>query len=81
MFTNLERLKQIVDKGVVFIFAGKAHPQDNAGQGLIKRIVEISKMPEFLGKIIFLENYDMYIAKHLIAKEKQQFKEENEKIL
>lgn len=66
LFTNLERLKQIVDKGVVFIFAGKAHPQDNAGQGLIKRIVEVSKMPEFLGKIIFLENYDMYIAKHLI---------------
>lgn len=66
LFTNLERLKQIVDCGVVFIFAGKAHPQDGAGQGLIKRIIEISKMPEFIGKIIFLENYDMYMAKHLI---------------
>ncbi len=66
LFTNLERLKQIVDCGVVFIFAGKAHPQDGAGQGLIKRIIEISKMPEFTGKIIFLENYDMYMAKHLI---------------
>lgn len=66
LFTNLERLKQIVDCGVVFIFAGKAHPQDGAGQGLIKRIIEISKMPDFIGKIIFLENYDMYMAKHLI---------------
>lgn len=66
LFTNLERLKQIVDSGVVFLFAGKAHPQDGAGQNLIKRIIEISKIPEFVGKIIFLENYDMYIAKHLI---------------
>ncbi len=66
LFTNLERLKQIVDSGVVFIFAGKAHPQDGAGQNLIKHIIEISKMPEFIGKIIFLENYDMYMAKHLI---------------
>lgn len=66
LFTNLERLKQIVDSGVVFIFAGKAHPQDGAGQELIKRIIEISKIPEFVGKIIFLENYDMYMAKHLI---------------
>ena len=66
LFTNLERLKQIVDSGVVFIFAGKAHPQDEAGQNLIKHIIEISKTQEFLGKIIFLENYDMYMAKHLI---------------
>ena len=66
LFSDLERLKQIVDLGVVFIFAGKAHPQDNAGQDIIKHIVEISKMPQFVGKIIFLENYDMYLAKHLI---------------
>ena len=50
-----------------FIFAGKAHPADGAGQGLIKRIIEISKMPEFLGKIIFLENYDMTLSKRLIT--------------
>lgn len=66
LFSDIERLKKIVNSGVVFIFAGKAHPQDGAGQSLIKRIIEISKMQDFIGKIIFLENYDMYLAKHLI---------------
>ncbi len=70
LFTDLERLAKIVnnpDRPVQFIFAGKAHPADGAGQGLIKRIVEISRMPQFLGKIIFLENYDMRISKRLIS--------------
>ena len=49
------------------IFAGKAHPADGGGQGLIKQIVEISRRPEFLGKIIFLENYDMRLAKRLVS--------------
>lgn len=66
LFSDIERLKKIVNSGVVFIFAGKAHPQDGAGQNLIKRIIEISKMQDFIGKVIFLENYDMYLAKHLI---------------
>jgi glycogen phosphorylase/synthase len=62
LFANLERLSAIVnsdEKPVIFLFAGKAHPNDKAGQDLIKRIVEISKTPEFIGKIIFLEDYDM----------------------
>ena len=70
LFTDLERLKNIVNNEkfpVQFIFAGKAHPADGAGQDLIKRIIEISKMPEFLGKIIFLENYDMTVSKRLIT--------------
>ena len=70
LFTDLERLSKIVNNPnypVQFIFAGKAHPADGAGQGLIKRIVEISRMPEFLGKIIFLENYDMKVSKRLIS--------------
>ena len=70
LFTDLERLSKIVNNPsypVQFIFAGKAHPADGAGQGLIKRIVEVSRMPEFLGKIIFLENYDMKVAKRLIT--------------
>lgn len=56
LFTDLERLSKIVnnpDYPVQFLFAGKAHPHDGAGQGLIKKIVEISRRPEFLGKIIF----------------------------
>ena len=70
LFTDLDRLSKIVNNEqfpVQFVFAGKAHPADGAGQGLIKRIVEISRMPQFLGKIIFLENYDMTLAKRLVS--------------
>ncbi len=69
LFRNLERLSKIVndpDRPVQFIFAGKAHPADKAGQDLIKHIVEISKRPEFLGKILFVQNYDMNLAKMLL---------------
>ena len=70
LFTDLERLSKIVNNPkypVQFFFTGKAHPADGGGQGLIKQIVEISRRPEFLGKIIFLENYDMELAKRLVA--------------
>ena len=69
LFSNLDRLNEIVndpERPVQFIFAGKAHPADRAGQDLIKRIVEISKYPQFLGKIIFLPNYDMNLARLLV---------------
>nr|AIA84633.1 CAZy families GT35 protein [uncultured Bacteroides sp.] len=55
------------DYPVQFLFTGKAHPNDGAGQDLIKRIIEISRRPEFLGKIIFLENYDMHLARRLVT--------------
>lgn len=70
LFTDIDRLAKIVnnpDYPVQFLFAGKAHPHDGAGQGLIKKIVEISRRPEFLGKIIFLENYDMQLARRLVS--------------
>ncbi|MCD8164798.1 MAG: glycosyltransferase family 1 protein [Bacteroides sp.] len=70
LFTDLDRLAKIVnnpDYPVQFLFTGKAHPHDGAGQGLIKRIIEISRRPEFLGKIIFLENYDMTLARRLVS--------------
>ncbi|MDO5395911.1 MAG: alpha-glucan family phosphorylase [Bacteroidales bacterium] len=70
LFTDLERLDKIVNNEqfpVQFIFSGKAHPADGAGQGLIKRIMEISRMPQFLGKIIFLEDYNMIVAKRLVT--------------
>ncbi len=69
LFTNMERLARIVnnpERPVQFVFAGKAHPADKAGQDLIKRIVEVSKMPQFLGKIIFLQNYDMELARRMV---------------
>ncbi|MCQ2165943.1 MAG: alpha-glucan family phosphorylase [Bacteroidales bacterium] len=69
LFRDLDRLNEIVNnpsRPVQFIFAGKAHPADNAGQDLIKMIVEISKRPEFIGKIVFVPNYDITLAKFLV---------------
>ncbi|MDR0982934.1 MAG: alpha-glucan family phosphorylase [Culturomica sp.] len=69
LFRNLDRLNEIVNNPkhpVQFIFAGKAHPADKAGQDLIKRIVDISKDPRFMGKVLFIPNYDMDLAKKLV---------------
>ncbi len=70
LFSDLDRLAKIVnnpDYPVQFLFAGKAHPADGAGQGLIKKIYEISQRPEFIGKILFLDNYDMQLARRLVS--------------
>ncbi len=69
LFRDLDRLDRIVnnpDRPVQFIYAGKAHPHDGGGQDLIKKIFEISQMPRFAGKIIFLENYDIELAKYMV---------------
>jgi phosphorylase/glycogen(starch) synthase len=69
LFKNLDRLAAIVnniERPVRFVFAGKAHPNDRPGQDLIKRIVEVSNMPQFIGKVIFLQNYDMELARRLV---------------
>jgi phosphorylase/glycogen(starch) synthase len=69
LFSNLERLAKMVNdtgRPILFIYAGKAHPNDMMGQDLIKRIIEISKTDEFIGKVIFIENYDMALAHKLI---------------
>lgn len=70
LFKNLDRLSKLLnnpERPIQFIFAGKAHPADGAGQGLIKMIVDISKRPEFLGKILFLQNYSIELAKYLVS--------------
>lgn len=70
LFSDLDRLSRLLNNEkypIQFIFAGKSHPADGAGQDLIKYITEISRRPEFLGKIIFLENYDMQLAKRMIS--------------
>ena len=69
LFRNPERLAQILNipgRPVQLIFAGKAHPNDKAGQDLIKMVIDISKRPEFLGKIVFLQNYDITLAKIMV---------------
>lgn len=69
IFSNKARLAEIInqsDKPVIFLYSGKAHPADAPGQQLIKEIVQISKSPEFLGKVIFLEGYNMELAKLMV---------------
>lgn len=69
LFSNLDRLSAIVnnpERPVQFIFAGKAHPADKAGQDLIKKIADISKMPQFIGKIVFVPDYDISLAKLMV---------------
>ncbi len=70
LFGNLERLSQLVNdpkRPVIFLFAGKAHPNDKAGQDLIKMIIDISRRPEFIGKILFISNYDMELGGRLTS--------------
>jgi alpha-glucan phosphorylase-like protein len=69
LFRNPDRLARILNNKempVQILFAGKAHPNDKAGQDLIKKIVHMSKLPAFLGKIIFIEDYDISLAKKLV---------------
>jgi len=70
IFRDIERLTQILnntEKPVQLIFAGKAHPADKEGQDLIRYIYEISRKPQFKGKIFILENYNIGIARYLIS--------------
>lgn len=70
LFNDLKKLERIVndpERPVIFVFAGKAHPKDHPGQELIKRVIQVSHMKEFVGKVIFLEDYNMYSAKFLVS--------------
>ncbi|MVN87450.1 alpha-glucan family phosphorylase [Deinococcus sp. HMF7620] len=69
LFRDRERLSRIVnhpERPVQFVFAGKAHPADNPGKAFIQEIYRMSQEPEFRGKIVILENYDMNVARHLV---------------
>ncbi|GAB4368855.1 MAG: glycosyltransferase family 1 protein [Calditrichia bacterium] len=70
IFKNVDRLRNLVNNSdfpVQFIFAGKAHPKDDGGQDLIRQIFNMSLSPDFRGKIVFVENYDMGFARDLIS--------------
>ncbi len=70
IFSDPERLRRLLgdpDRPVVIIFAGKAHPNDQPGQELIRTIHHYSMQPEFIGKIILLEGYDMALARKLVT--------------
>lgn len=70
IFKDLERITKILNdpnRPVQIVFAGKPHPADIQGQDLVKRIYEISEMPQFKGKVFILENYNMAIARYLVS--------------
>ena len=70
IFRDQERLKRILndpDRPVQIIFAGKAHPADEPGKAFIQAVYQMSQQPDFAGKIVFVEDYDVNIARHLVA--------------
>ncbi|MBN1798713.1 MAG: alpha-glucan family phosphorylase [Spirochaetales bacterium] len=70
LFKNMDRFKKLVlnpKYPIQFVFAGKAHPNDKAAFELIKEIVQLSKQEEYLGKIIFVEGYNMRLARRMIS--------------
>ena len=70
LFSDLERLTRILNnpqRPVIILFSGKAHPSDEPGQQLIREIHQYSERPEFVGKIILLEGYDLNLARYMIA--------------
>lgn len=69
VFRDAERLARLInskDRPVQFIFAGKAHPQDRGGKELIQRVVQMARRPEFRKRVVFVEDYDMNVARHLV---------------
>ncbi len=69
LFKDLERLKAILnrwDRPVQIVFAGKAHPADDPGKLFIQQVYQMSQQPGFLGKILFIEEYDMCVARQLV---------------
>jgi starch phosphorylase len=70
IFRDLDRIIELVnhpDQPIQFVFAGKAHPRDQEGKRFMQRIIEISRHPQLAGKVVFIENYDMNVARHLVS--------------
>lgn len=70
IFLDIDRLNAIINNlamPVQLVFAGKAHPHDDAGKEYIRQIVEFSRRPQFIGKVVFLENYNLGVAKRLVS--------------
>ncbi|MGD8615934.1 MAG: alpha-glucan family phosphorylase [Gammaproteobacteria bacterium] len=68
LFKDLQRLSRLLnnpERPVIFIFAGKAHPDDEPGKKLLKEVAEISMLPEFRGKVLLLEGYNLSLARDL----------------
>ena len=70
IFRDLDRIIELVNDPyhpIQFVFSGKAHPRDQEGKRFMQRIIEISHHPQLVGKVVFIENYDMNVARHLVS--------------
>jgi hypothetical protein len=66
-FENIVQLARDAQRPVQFIFAGKAHPRDDAGKTFIQKIIHLSKHSELKGHLVFIENYDIHVARQMTA--------------
>ena len=66
-FENIVKLVKDKQRPVQFIYAGKAHPRDDAGKRFIQQIIHLSKHSELAGHLVFLENYDIHVARQMVA--------------
>lgn len=69
LFRDIERLKRLVtsaDRPVQIVFAGKAHPRDNQGKEFIRQIIQVSRQPEFRRRVVFIQDYDILVARHMV---------------
>ena len=66
-FERVVRLAKDQQRPVQFIFAGKAHPRDDEGKRFIQHIIHLSKHTELHGHLVFLENYDIHIARQMVS--------------
>ncbi len=68
LFHHIERLESLIKGGypIVILYAGKAHPHDKQGQDFIRQIIELSRKPSLQGRVLFIENYELDVARHLV---------------
>ncbi|HWI58757.1 MAG TPA: alpha-glucan family phosphorylase [Bacillota bacterium] len=66
-FENIVKLTRDKDRPVQFVFAGKAHPRDDEGKRYIQHIIHLSKYSDLQGHLVFLENYDIHVARQMVA--------------
>jgi glycogen phosphorylase len=66
-FENIVKLARDNQRPVQFIFAGKAHPRDDAGKFFIQKIIHLSKYGDLLGHVVFIENYDVHVARQMVS--------------
>lgn len=69
-FRHLEKIAPLLNdpqRPVQLVYAGKAHPRDNEGKRFIQQVVEVTRHPQLYGKVMFIENYDINVARHMVS--------------